>query len=70
MAATLVRIQNLISDQRCYETVRQLRWPEGVRCPECDSDRVIRRGRHENHPHRQRYHCHGCGKRFDDLRGN
>lgn len=67
MAAMLVRIQNLINDQRCYETVRELRWPQGVRCPSCDADQVIRRGRHANQPDRQRYQCHGCDKRFDDL---
>jgi hypothetical protein len=38
MAATLVRIQHLITDERCDETVRQLRWPAGVRCPHCASE--------------------------------
>ncbi len=28
---------------------------------------ALRRGRHANHPARQRYQCHGCEKRFDDL---
>ena len=67
MAATLVRMQHLSTDERCYAAVRQWRWPEGVRCPHCASDQVIRRGRHESHPDRQRYQCHGCEKRFDDL---
>jgi transposase-like protein len=67
MATTLVRIQHLITDERCYETVRQLRWPEGVQCPHCASDQVIRRGRQESHPDRQRYQCHGCEAHFDDL---
>ena len=31
----------LIDDQKCFQTVRELRWPEGVRCPHCDSTQVI-----------------------------
>jgi hypothetical protein len=29
----ILHIQNLIDDAKCFETVRQLRWPEGVVCP-------------------------------------
>ena len=67
MQKPFVRIQQLVSDEQCYETIRELRWPEGVRCPHCDSDRVIKRGRDETQPARQRYECKACGKRFDDL---
>ncbi len=38
-----VNIQNLIDDAQCYDTVRELRWPEGRTCsPFCESRRVIR----------------------------
>lgn len=67
MEKPFVKIQQLVSDKQCYETIRELRWPEGVRCPHCDSDRVIKRGRDETQPNRQRYECKSCGKRFDDL---
>ncbi len=67
MEKPFVKIQQLVSDKQCYETIRELRWPEGVRCPHCDSDRVIKRGRDETQPARQRYECKACGKRFDDL---
>ena len=67
MQKPFVKIQQLVSDKQCYETIRELRWPEGVRCPHCDSDRVIKRGRDETQPDRQRYECKACGKRFDDL---
>ena len=30
---SLVNLQFLVDDARCFETVRRLRWPEGVRCP-------------------------------------
>ena len=57
----------LIDDQKCFELVRKLRWPEGVTCPHCDSPQVSKRGLDETQPCRQRYHCGGCGRDFDDL---
>jgi transposase-like protein len=63
----IVNIKNLIDDAKCYETVRQLRWAEGVRCPHCNGDEINKRGRDETQPHRQRYECKRCGRQFDDL---
>ena len=57
----------LIDDQKCFESVRKLRWPEAVTCPHCDSPEVTKRGFDETQPCRQRYHCGGCGRDFDDL---
>ncbi len=57
----------LIDDQKCFESVRKLRWPEAVSCPHCDSPEVTKRGWDETQPCRQRYHCGGCGHDFDDL---
>jgi transposase-like protein len=65
----LVNLAALIDDAKCYELVRQHRWPEGVRCPHCDSASVARHGRDDVQPHRQRYRCSTCGSRFDDLTG-
>jgi transposase-like protein len=64
---TPITIRGLVSEENCYETLRTLRWPEGVRCPWCGSVHVIRRGHDEGHPGRQRYECKGCHRRFDDL---
>jgi transposase-like protein len=66
---TLVNLSSLIDDAKCYELVRQHRWPEGVRCPRCGDAKVARDGRDEAQPHRQRYRCPACGARFDDLTG-
>jgi transposase-like protein len=66
---TMVNIQALIDDAKCFETIRGMRWPEGVRCPECDSARVTKDGRDDTQPERQRYQCRSCRKRFDDLSG-
>ena len=64
-----INIQGLIDNARCYETVRDLRWPEKTCCAHCGSENVIKRGKDDREPHRQRYECKtdSCGKRFDDL---
>jgi transposase-like protein len=62
-----VNIKNLIDDAHCYNTVRELRWPEGQRCPFCESGLIIKRGFDEKESFRQRYECKECGRRFDDL---
>ena len=63
----MINIQNLIDDAKCYETVRAIRWPEGVKCPRCDSKSIIKRGRDEQQRERQRYTCVSCQRQFDDL---
>ena len=66
---SLVNLSSLLDDAKCYELVRQHRWPDGVRCPRCASASVTRHGRDDTQPHRQRYRCAGCSTRFDDLTG-
>jgi transposase-like protein len=66
-APELINLASLIDDGRCYELIRQHRWPDGIRCPGCSGHSVIRDGHDEMQ--RQRYHCKGCGDRFDDLTG-
>jgi transposase-like protein len=68
-ASDLVDLSGLLDDGKCFAFVRQRRWPDGVRCPGCDGDAVIRDGRDETQPHRQRYRCKACASRFDDLTG-
>jgi transposase-like protein len=65
----LVNLPSLIDDAKCYELIRQHRWPDGVRCPRCEAASVARHGRDDTQPQRQRYRCTGCGSRFDDLTG-
>ena len=36
-----VNITKLIDEVQCYQTVRELRWPDGVGCPSCESKEVI-----------------------------
>jgi len=65
----LINLPLLIDDAKCFELVRQHRWPEGVECPHCGSRKVVRNGRDESQRNRQRYLCHDCRERFDDLTG-
>src|ERR687884_1088004 len=64
-----VNLASLLDDAKCFALVRQHRWPEGVRCPGCGSDAVVRNGRDDTQPQRQRYRCEACTGRFDDLTG-
>lgn len=69
MQPSILSIKHLVSEAQCYETIRQLRWQEGVRCPHCDSVDTIRRGFADTDRHLQRYECKTCQRRFDDLTG-
>jgi transposase-like protein len=62
-----ITITNLIDEMQCYQPVRELRWPDGVVCPSCESQQVIKRGFDDTEPVRPRYECHDCHARFDDL---
>jgi transposase-like protein len=63
----MIPIQALIDDVKCFETVRNRRWPDGVQCPTCDSAEVTTQGRDETPPERQRYRCQSGERRFDDV---
>jgi transposase-like protein len=65
----MLHILHLIDDAKCFETVRQLRWSEGVACPHCGSPQVTKQGRDETQSARQRYQCQACQTKFDDLTG-
>ena len=62
-----VNITKLIDEVQCYQTVRDIRWPDSIACPSCQSKHVIKRGFDDTEPARQRYECHDCDQRFDDL---
>ena len=62
-----IAIHRLIDDAKCYEMVRELRWPNGVCCPHCQSDQIVKNGHDTTERDRQRYRCHNCDRCFDDL---
>lgn len=64
-----LNIHNLIDDAKCFEAVRNLRQPNEIQCPHCQSNHIVKRGKDDEQEHRQRYECKDCNKRFDDLTG-
>lgn len=63
----MINIQRLLSETECYETVRELRWSDGVQCVDCKSESINLNGLNENNNACQKYVCKECGKQFDDL---
>jgi len=63
----MIHIQSPIDDATCLETVRHLRWPEGVHCPMCDGAQITEQRCDETQPERQRYLCKSCEQRCADL---
>ena len=49
MGRGVVNIQDLIDDANCYRKVRELRWPEGVRCPFCGDEHRLKHGFDSTH---------------------
>jgi hypothetical protein len=44
----MLNIQHLINDAKCYEAVRELRWPNGVQCPDCQASDIRKCGFHSH----------------------
>lgn len=57
-----------ISEARCYEMLRRVRWPNGIICPFCGRSHVTTHSRFER-TRRQRYLCLTCRRTFTDLTG-
>ncbi|MBI3000123.1 MAG: transposase [Deltaproteobacteria bacterium] len=56
------------SEDRCYEILRQMRWPKGIICPLCEGKRVTTHSKFTS-TSRRRYLCVGCRRTFTDLTG-
>ena len=41
MTTDLIRLSALLDDAKCFDLIRQHRWPDGVRCPSCDSTDTV-----------------------------
>jgi transposase-like protein len=53
--------------EECLQELRRHRWPNGIICPHCDSSDTIKKGTTSKDA--QRYKCHSCGRKFNDLTG-
>jgi transposase-like protein len=49
---------------RLINEMRETRFKEGFECPHCESEHVVRFGKHNG---RQRYRCKSCSKTFTDT---
>jgi transposase-like protein len=56
-------IERYDSDDKCRLTLEKLRWPKGVRCLRCDSDKVYRADK------RKQFECGACGYHFSVTTG-
>jgi len=55
------------AEEDCVRLLREVRWPDGVRCVRCSSCRVVRDGVRRRHY--QMYWCKACGSYFNDRSG-
>ena len=51
-----MNLMHLLDDEKCFQVVRERRWPEGVRCPHCTSPHVIKQGRDDTQRATQELH--------------
>jgi transposase-like protein len=51
-------IEQFGSEDKCHAYLEELRWPEGVKCPRCDSDKISRIKA------RRQFDCDGCRYQF------
>lgn len=64
------KIKENLGSAECYETVRQERWPDNIRCPDCQSQNLKRIAQLPSAPpNKHRYRCLDCGELFDDDTG-
>jgi transposase-like protein len=51
-------IERYGSEDKCHAYLEELRWPDGIRCPRCDSDKISRIRE------RRQFECDGCRYQF------
>jgi transposase-like protein len=51
-------IERFGSEDRCHAYLEELRWPDGIRCPRCDSDKISRIAK------RRQFDCDACRYQF------
>src|SRR6056297_3802505 len=56
-------IKTFVSERRAANLLRQVRWRDGVYCPRCRAESVIRYGSYRVF---QRYRCKNCDRTFND----
>jgi len=62
----MMPIKTFVSERRAANLLRQIRWRDGVYCPRCRGESVIRYGSYRVF---QRYLCKDCDRTFNDQTG-
>ncbi|MGE5303555.1 MAG: transposase [Alphaproteobacteria bacterium] len=57
-----------VTENWCYDALRQIRWPNGITCPHCRRRRITIHSKFVT-TSRRRYLCLGCRRTFTDLTG-
>jgi transposase-like protein len=63
----LIQLHKLLDVAQCYEILRNIRRSEGVFCPNCSSNEIVKNGKDLVRNHCQHYRCKACRTYFDDL---
>jgi len=64
-----INILDLVTDEKCYDFLRAVRWSEGVSCPHCSNSKVVKNGKCSHNTQLQKYECQKCERGFNDLTG-
>jgi len=59
----MMPIKTFVSERRAANLLAQIRWRDGVYCPRCRAESVIRYGSYRMF---QRYLCNNCDRMFND----
>jgi transposase-like protein len=59
-------LKTFVSERRAANLLQQIRWRDGVYCPRCRAESVIRYGSYRVF---QRYRCKNCDRTFNDQTG-
>ena len=62
-----LNILDLVTDEKCYDFLRSVRWSQGINCPHCNSDNIVKNGKCSHNKQLQKYHCNDCQSGFNDL---
>jgi len=53
--SSFLNIRRIIDEAECYQVIRDIRLPDGIRCPHCDSQKLIKHGKDDTQLSRQKW---------------
>lgn len=62
-----LQLHKILDVSVCWKILRSVHWSNGLICPTCASEKVVKNGKDSVHIHHQHYHCKTCGVYFDYL---